>query len=340
MTILITGGAGFVGSNAVAHFLAQGRRVVALDNLGRRGTDKNLAWLQGLGGDLVVSQVDIRDAAAVAATFQAHPDTEAVLHLAAQTAVTTSVEDPRDDFESNALGTFNVLEAARRLPRLRALLYASTNKVYGGMEDVAFIERDSRYAYRDYPDGIAEDRPLDFHSPYGCSKGAGDQYVVDYARIYGLPTVVFRQCTIYGPRQLGVEDQGFMAWFCIAAMLGAPLTIYGDGKQVRDVLHVSDLLALYERAIERIDRIAGQVYNVGGGPANTLSLLELVARIEAGLQRRLELRFADWRPGDQRVFIANIAKAARDLGWQPHVGVEEGIADLLAWVLDHRALFT
>ncbi len=339
MTILITGGAGFVGSNAVAHFLAQGRRVVALDNLGRRGTDKNLAWLRGLGGELVVSRTDIRDAVAVAAAFRAHPDIEAVLHLAAQTAVTTSVEAPREDFESNALGTFNVLEAARHLPRLKALLYASTNKVYGGLTDVAVVERDGRYTYRDCPDGIAEDRPLDFHSPYGCSKGAGDQYVVDYARIYGLPTVSFRQCTIYGPRQLGVEDQGFMAWFCIAAVLGKPLTIYGDGKQVRDILHVSDLLALYERAIERIDQIKGQVYNVGGGPANTLSLLELVARIEERLQRRLELRFAGWRPGDQRVFIANIAKAARDLGWQPQVGVEEGIESLLAWVLDHRDLF-
>ena len=340
MTILITGGAGFVGSNAVAHFLAQGRRVIALDNLGRRGTDKNLAWLQGLGGDMVFSRTDIRDAAAVTAVFRAHPDIEAVLHLAAQTAVTTSVEDPREDFESNALGTFNVLEASRCLPRLRAFLYASTNKVYGGMTDVAVVERDDRYAYRDYPDGIAEDRPLDFHSPYGCSKGAGDQYVMDYARIYGLPTVVFRQCTIYGPRQLGVEDQGFMAWFCIAAMLGEPLTIYGDGKQVRDVLYVSDLLALYERAIERIDRIKGQVYNVGGGPANTLSLLELVARIEDLLGRRLELRFGEWRPGDQRVFVANIAKAVRDLGWQPQVSVEDGIESLLAWVLAHPDLFT
>ena len=340
MTILITGGAGFVGSNAAAHFLAQGRRVIVLDNLGRRGADKNLAWLRGLGGDLVFAPVDIRDAATVAAAFREHPDIEVVLHLAAQTAVTTSVEDPREDFESNALGTFNVLEAARRLPRLKALLYASTNKVYGGMADVAVVERDDRYAYRDCPDGIAEDRPLDFHSPYGCSKGAGDQYVVDYARIYGLPTVVFRQCTIYGPRQLGVEDQGFIAWFCIAAMLGEPLTIYGDGKQVRDVLHVSDLLALYERAIERIDRIKGQVYNVGGGPANTLSLLELVARIEARLGHRLELRFAEWRPGDQRVFVANIAKVARDLDWQPKVGIEEGIESLLTWVLDHPDLFT
>ena len=339
MTILITGGAGFVGSNAVAHFLAQGRCVIVLDNLGRRGTDKNLAWLQGLGGDLVVSRTDIRDAAAVTAVFRDHPDIEAVLHLAAQTAVTTSVEAPREDFESNALGTFNVLEAARHLPHLRALLYASTNKVYGGLADVAVVERDGRYAYRDCPDGIAEDCPLDFHSPYGCSKGAGDQYVVDYARIYGLPTVVFRQNTIYGPRQLGVEDQGWVAWFCIAAVLGKPLTIYGDGKQVRDILHVSDLLAIYERAIERIDRIKGQVYNVGGGPANTLSLLELIARIEARLQRRLELRFADWRPGDQRVFVANIAKAARDLDWQPQAGVEEGVEALLAWVLDHRDLF-
>ncbi|MAG36765.1 MAG: CDP-paratose 2-epimerase [Dehalococcoidia bacterium] len=339
MTFLITGGAGFVGSNAVAHFLAKGQRVVALDNLGRRGTDKNLAWLQGLGGDLVVAQVDIRDTAAVDAAFQAHPDIEAVLHLAAQTAVTTSVEAPREDFEINALGTFNILEAARELPHLKALLYASTNKVYGGMEDLAVVERNGRYAYRDLSKGVAEDRPLDFHSPYGCSKGAGDQYVVDYARIYGLPTVAFRQCTIYGPRQLGVEDQGWVAWFCIAAVLGKPLTLYGDGRQVRDVLHVSDLLALYERAIERIEEVEGQVYNVGGGPTNTLSLLELIARIEERLQRRMELRFDEWRPGDQRVFIADISKAAGDLGWQPQVGVEEGVDSLLTWVQDNGDLF-
>ena len=202
MTILITGGAGFVGSNAVAHFLAQGRRVVALDNLGRRGTDKNLAWLRGLGGDLVVSRTDIRDSVAVAAAFRAHPDIEAVLHLAAQTAVTTSVEAPREDFESNALGTFNVLEAARRLPHLKALLYASTNKVYGGLEDVAVVERNGRYAYRDCPHGIAEDRPLDFHSPYGCSKGAGDQYVVDYARIYAYRPSSFGKTPFMAPDSL------------------------------------------------------------------------------------------------------------------------------------------
>ncbi|MGH2355833.1 MAG: GDP-mannose 4,6-dehydratase, partial [Chloroflexota bacterium] len=217
MKLIVTGGAGFIGCNAVARYLARGDQVVVLDNLSRKGADQNLAWLESQHGhqprQMAVARVDIRDADAVAAVFRDHADAEVVLHLAGQVAVTTSVADPRTDFEINALGTFNVLEAARLLPRLRALLNASTNKVYGGMEDVGVIERNGRYAYGSLPGGVPETQPLDFHSPYGCSKGAADQYTIDYARIYGLPTVTFRQSCIYGPRQMGVEDQGWVAWF-------------------------------------------------------------------------------------------------------------------------------
>ncbi|HEX2035237.1 MAG TPA: SDR family NAD(P)-dependent oxidoreductase [Chloroflexota bacterium] len=340
MKVIVTGGAGFIGSNAAARYLARGDQVVVVDNLSRKGADENLNWLRARGGELTLARVDIRDADAVAAAFRAHADAEVVLHLAGQVAVTTSVADPRTDFEINALGSFNVLEAARTLPRLRALLCASTNKVYGGLEDVAVVERDGRYVFRDLPDGVAETRPLDFHSPYGCSKGTADQYTIDYARIYGLPTVTFRQSTIYGPRQLGVEDQGWLAWFAIAGLLGKPLTIYGDGKQVRDMLHVDDLLNAYDAAIQRIDSVKGRVYNVGGGPTNTLAIIEGLRHVERHLGRSLNPRFDDWRPGDQRVFIADISRARRELDWWPRIAIEDGVGSLLSWVQEHRPLFS
>ena len=243
---------------------------------------------------------------------------DVIYHLASQVAVTTSVQDPRHDFEANALGTFNVLEAARLSGRRPIVLYASTNKVYGGMEDVAVVEGETGYSYRDYPYGIPETYPLDFHSPYGCSKGAGDQYVRDYARIYGLPTVVLRQSCIYGPRQFGVEDQGWVAWFLIAAVTGQPITIYGDGKQVRDVLWVDDLLDLYDMVIEQIDVAAGQVYNVGGGPGNTLAVWqELGPMLTRLMGDEIPVAHDDWRPGDQHIFVADIRKAERELGWRP-----------------------
>ncbi|MBI3971784.1 MAG: GDP-mannose 4,6-dehydratase [Chloroflexi bacterium] len=357
MKVIITGGAGFIGSNAAARYLDRGDHVVVIDNLSRRGTEQNLLWLQGQAkragqkqhsdaggagsrhGVLTASKLDLRDAAAVAAAFAEHADAEVVLHLGGQVAVTTSVANPRDDFESNAVGTFNVLEAARTLPRLRALLFASTNKVYGGMEDVGVVERGGRYAYASLPNGVPETQPLDFHSPYGCSKGAADQYTLDYARIYGLPTVTFRQSSIYGPRQLGIEDQAWVAWFCIAAVTGKPITIYGDGKQVRDVLYVTDLLDAYDRAVERIDRVRGSAFNIGGGPEHTLAIVDVVHYLERRLQRPLAPRFAAWRPGDQRVFVADIAKARRELDWTPRVGTEQGIDHLLTWVQANRALF-
>ncbi|HLF01394.1 MAG TPA: NAD-dependent epimerase/dehydratase family protein, partial [Anaerolineales bacterium] len=264
MKVLITGGAGFIGCNWAARLRRDGHTVTVLDNLSRKGAAANLAWLreQGAPGPLKFVQADVRDAAAVA---EAAKGQNAIYHLAAQVAVTTSVINPREDFEINALGTFNVLEAARLAETQPVVVYASTNKVYGGMEDVRVSEESTRYRYTDLPLGLPETQPLDFHSPYGCSKGAGDQYVRDYARIYNLPTVVFRQSSIYGTRQFGVEDQGWLADFVIATVKGHPLNIYGDGKQVRDMLWVDDLLDAYEIALKHPEKIAGKIYNVGGG---------------------------------------------------------------------------
>jgi CDP-paratose 2-epimerase len=265
---------------------------------------------------------------------------EVVLHLASQVAVTTSVQNPREDFEINALGTFNVLEAVRHRCPQAAVLYASTNKVYGGMEEVGFIEQATRYTYADYPLGISESYPLDFHSPYGCSKGAGDQYTIDYARIYGLKTLVFRQSCIYGRRQFGVEDQGWIAHFIIAAVKGRPITIFGDGKQVRDVLHVDDLIRAYQLGINNIDELSGTAINVGGGPANTISVwTEFKPILESLLEEEISAIHKAWRPGDQRVFIADIQQAARKLGWQPTISPEAGIRDLYAWVTANPHLF-
>ena len=336
---VITGGAGFIGCHAASRFHAAGDRVVLVDNLSRRGARANLQWLKDQGiVDFV--EADVRDAAAMSAVLREHGDADVVLHLASQVAVTTSVTDPRADFETNALGTLNVLEAARNEAVGRPIvLYSSTNKVYGSMEHLGVVVADGRYTYATHPHGADESEPLDFHSPYGCSKGCGDQYVRDYARIYGLRTVVFRQSCIYGTRQFGVEDQGWIAWFCVAAITNQLCTIYGDGMQVRDVLWVDDLIDAYIQAVDRIDRVSGEVFNIGGGPEHTLSLRELVAHLESALDRRLDLTFADWRPGDQRVFVADIRKACRQLDWSPKVGPSEGVSRLLEWVRSHSRLF-
>jgi len=336
---LVTGGAGFIGSNFVHRLLERGEKVTIYDNLSRAGAPKNLAWLeQEFGKDsfrLVVG--DIRDGKLLAKSAQ---NVEVIAHLAGQVAVTTSVTNPRDDFECNALGTFNALEAARLSRRNPIFLYASTNKVYGGMEDVPVVEDATRWRYADLPGGCPETQPLDFHSPYGCSKGTGDQYVRDYARIYGLRSVVFRQSCIYGPRQFGVEDQGWLAWMIIAAVTGRQITIYGDGKQVRDVLHVSDLLNGYDLAIEKIDAAAGQIYNMGGGPSNVLAVWsEFGPLLEKLLGRKIPVERADWRPGDQRVFYADFGKAKAELGWEPRIDIEEGIESLFKWVKENKELF-
>jgi CDP-paratose 2-epimerase len=338
MKVLITGAGGFIGGHAAARFLAQGATVVGIDNVSRRGNAANIAYLESLPGKFSFAHADIRSQTDIESTFARHRDADAVLHLAGQVAVTTSVTNPRMDFEANALGTFNVLEATRLHCPSAALLYSSTNKVYGGMEQIVIVEENGRYTYRDLPEGMPETTPLDFHSPYGCSKGAGDQYVRDYARIYGLKTVVFRQSCIYGTRQFGIEDQGWVAWFTIATLLGKPITLYGDGKQVRDVLWIDDLIDLYFRAIEKIDTAAGQIYNAGGGRAYTLSLNELLAHLSKKARREIDPARADWRPGDQKVFIADCTKVQKELGWAPKTSPEEGVDQLWKWTLENEAL--
>lgn len=336
---VITGGAGFIGCNAAHRFIQAGHDVVVVDNLSRKGGAANLDWLRGFGAFTFV-QADLRDAAAIRAVFEQHRDVEAVAHLAGQVAVTTSVINPREDFECNALGTFNVLEAIRESGQKPLVIYSSTNKVYGGMEEIAIDERADRYVYRDYPLGIPETITLDFHSPYGCSKGAADQYIRDYSRIYGIPTVVMRQSCIYGYRQFGVEDQGWVAWFVIASVLGRPITIYGDGKQVRDVLFIEDLVDAYQTAIARRDDVAGKVFNIGGGPEFTMSVWkEFGPMLEELLGRAIPVSYGDWRPGDQPVYVSDIRKAEKELGWRPKTSVREGVAKLFHWVSDNRALF-
>jgi CDP-paratose 2-epimerase len=263
-----------------------------------------------------------------------------VIHLAGQVAVTTSVADPRMDFESNALGTLNVLEGLRTRGLLPVVIYSSTNKVYGRVDALSpTVLRDGRYDYERLPNGVDEHAPLDFYSPYGCSKGAGDQYVRDYARVFGLPTVVLRQSCIYGPRQMGLEDQGWVVWFIISQVLGRQLTIFGDGRQVRDILYVDDLLDCYEAAIANIERARGNVYNIGGGPGNRLSLLELIALLEEMSGEKIDHRFADWRPGDQKVFVCDVRRAGRDLRWQPRTDLRTGLRALYDWVVENKPLF-
>jgi CDP-paratose 2-epimerase len=335
----ITGGAGFIGSNYVNRLLERGESVTIYDNLSRSGTERNLTWLREKFGNgaFLLTVGDVRDAKLLESASR---DADIILHLAAQVAVTTSVEKPREDFEINAQGTFNMLEAARLNERKPVILYASTNKVYGGMEDVKVVERGKRWEYESLPQGCPESQPLDFHSPYGCSKGSGDQYVRDYARIYGLATVVLRQSCIYGPRQFGVEDQGWVAWMIIAAVCGRPLTIFGDGKQIRDLLHVDDLMNAYDAAIARIERVKGQVYNLGGGPENTMSIwTEFGPLLERLMGKPVPVGRGDWRPGDQKVFVADIRKAERELGWKPNVGVDVGVERLFEWVRGNKDLF-
>ena len=335
----VTGGAGFIGSNYAHRLIQRDAKVTVFDNLSRGGAPRNIAWLEETYGKdafrLIVG--DLRDADLLRESAK---DADVIVHLAGQVAVTTSVLNPRDDFEANALGTFNALEAARLSERNPIFIYSSTNKVYGGMEDVEIIEEATRWLYANLEYGCPEEQPLDFHSPYGCSKGTGDQYVRDYARIYGLRSVVFRQSCIYGPRQFGVEDQGWLAWMMIAAVTGKQITVYGDGKQVRDVLHVNDLLNAYDLAVEKIDEVKGQVYNIGGGTRNVMAIwAEFGPILERLIGRKIEVARDDWRPGDQRVFYADFRKARRELGWEPKIDLEEGMELLFDWINKNRELF-
>jgi CDP-paratose 2-epimerase len=331
MNVVITGGAGFIGANLARRLLGRGESVTIFDNFSRQGSHANIEWLHAqCAARPEIVQGDLADSESVA---RALSGAEVIYHLGGQVAVTTSVANPRADFEANALGTLNVLEAARLSERRPIVIYASTNKVYGSLEGAEVVEEDTRYRFKSLSQGVPEEWPLDFHSPYGCSKGAGDQYVRDYARIYDLPTVVFRQSCIFGYRQFGIEDQGWLAWMVIASLTGRPITIYGNGKQVRDVLFVDDLLDAYDAAVNRIDVARGQVYNVGGGPHHALSVwAEFGPMLESLVGRSIPVKYGPTRPGDQPLYVSDIRKAQRALGWQPRIGVRDGLEKLVTWV--------
>jgi CDP-paratose 2-epimerase len=327
--VLVTGGAGFVGSNLTDNLLTDGFDVTIFDALVRAGGEENLAWLRRHSNRLHFVRGDVRD---IEAVKDAVADVDVIYHLAAQVAVTSSVSDPRSDFETNALGTLNVLEAARESGRQPIIVFTSTNKVYGGMEDVPVVEEYSRFRFTECPHGISETQPLDFHSPYGCSKGAADQYVRDYGRIYGLPTVVLRMSCIYGPRQFGTEDQGWMAHFIISALTKRSIRIYGNGKQLRDVLFVDDVVRAFRLVTDRIDRAAGEVFNIGGGPSNTISVWAEFGQLMAELAGRdISVNFDDWRPGDQPCYVSDIRKARELLDWRPLIDKETGFRRLWEW---------
>ncbi len=333
---LITGGAGFIGCNLCKYLVKRKHNVIVLDNLSRKGSESNLKWLKRFGKFQFIKG-DIRDSLTLDRICKKNKNIKAVFHLAAQVAVTTSVINPREDFEINALGTLNLLESVRKYIPKAVVLYASTNKVYGGMEDVKVKKLKTKYIYKNFPNGVSEDRILDFHSPYGCSKGTGDQYVRDYNRIYGIKTIVFRQSCIYGYRQFGVEDQGWVAWFIIASVLNKPITIFGDGLQVRDVLFIDDLIRCYILALKNIKKSSGQIYNIGGGSKNDISIWrEFSPKLERLLGKKIPVSYDKWRPGDQPIFICDIAKAKRDFGWVPKISVDEGIKKLFRWVVENK----
>lgn len=331
--ILITGGAGFVGSNLAHRLLSAGRRVRLLDNLSRSGVERNLRWLIETHGDLV--DIELPDVRNLSIVKQAVKDASQVFHFAAQVAVTSSLVDPIEDFEINARGTLNLLEAVRHVNNPPPLVFTSTNKVYGNLADLQFSTGVTRYAPVDRlirERGIAENRPLDFHSPYGCSKGAADQYVIDYARTYRLPALVFRMSCIYGPHQYGNEDQGWVAHFAIRALTGTPITIYGDGKQVRDILYIDDLVDAFLLAQQHMKKLSGNAFNIGGGPQNTISLLELLDLLTELHEGELSIHFEDWRAADQRYYVADTTKFGGLTGWKPKVGVREGVQRLYEWL--------
>lgn len=339
MKILITGGCGFIGSNAASRYLKAGHSVVLIDNLVRHTAAQNLDWLRTQGG-IEFECLDVRDFQALRAVFQRHADVDRVLHLAAQVAVSSSLIDPRADFEANALGTFNVLEGLRLLQSDALLLYASTNKVYGSLSDVPASQHNGAYCFPTLPFGISEDRLVDPCTPYGCSKATADQYVRDYHATFGLNTIVFRQSCIYGYRQFGSEDQGWVAWLMAASLLGHPITFFGDGRQTRDLLFIEDLLDAFDAAFAVGPRIAGGVYNIGGGPANTASLRSLVAFIASRHKAMPRYVCSDWRLGDQKVFVSDIRKASRDFGWSPKTQRDAGFDLLFDWVTANLHYFS
>lgn len=336
MRLLITGGCGFLGSNLAVDALARGDTVLVFDSLYRTGSLANLDWLRSQG-EFVFEHGDIRNANDISrCVVSFKPD--AIFHLAGQVAMTTSIDNPRMDFEVNVIGTHNLLEAVRQHVPEASVVYSSTNKVYGDLEQYTYEETDTRYICAEHPRGFDENTPLDFRSPYGCSKGAADQYMLDYARVFGLNTVVFRHSSMYGGRQFATYDQGWVGWFCQKAVeiargqLDKPFTISGTGKQVRDVLHAQDMQRLYRAAVDNISSARGQAFNIGGGIEYSLSLLELFALLESILDISIDFTRLPVRTSDQRVFIADIAKATRLLEWSPKVSAQVGVEEMLKWV--------
>ena len=336
MRLLITGGCGFLGSNLAVDALARGDTVLVFDSLYRTGSLANLEWLRSQG-EFVFEHGDIRNANDISrcvASFK--PD--AIFHLAGQVAMTTSIDNPRMDFEVNVVGTHNLLEAVRQHVPEASVVYSSTNKVYGDLEQYTYEETNTRYICAEHPHGFDENTPLDFRSPYGCSKGAADQYMLDYARVFGLSTVVFRHSSMYGGRQFATYDQGWVGWFCQKAVETArgqrdePFTISGTGKQVRDVLHALDMQRLYRAAVDNIAAARGQAFNIGGGIQYSLSLLELFSMLESILDISMNFTHLPVRTSDQRVFVADSAKADRLLGWRPEVPARTGVEKMVKWV--------
>ncbi len=342
--LFITGGAGFIGSHVAEFYAKKDKQVVVFDNLSRsqllkkdiNNLDYNWNYLKKYK-NIELIKGDITDIKQLTAASE---NADVIFHAAAQTAVTTSVLDPSTDFKANALGTFNVLEAARK-NNVNSLLYCSTNKVYGNnVNNIEVNEGELKYSFgKEFEQGVSESFNTDLceHTPYGCSKFTGDLYVQDYAHLYGLKAGVFRMSCIYGTRQLGVEDQGWVAWFAIATVLGKPITIYGDGKQVRDVLYISDLLELYDLFID--SKMQHGVFNTGGGPENTLSLLELLNILKDLTGKKSDISFSDWRPSDQKVYISDISKTSKELGWKPKIKPREGVKKLVDWVIKNREIF-
>ena len=341
MKYLITGGCGFMGSNLAAEVLKRREELIIFDNLYRHGSYQNLEWLRSQGKFQFI-HADIRNANDVEKTIKdVNPDV--IFHLAGQVAMTTSIDNPRFDFEINAIGTFNLLEAIRKYSPESIIIYSSTNKVYGDLEQFHYKETDTRYICKEHPEGFDENLPLDFHSPYGCSKGVADQYMLDYYRIFGIRTVVFRHSSMYGERQFATYDQGWIGWFCEKAIetkkgiLKQPFTISGNGKQVRDILHADDVVSLYFKTVENIDKAKGQAFNIGGGMENSLSLLELFQILERELDVRLNYVKLPARKSDQKVFVADIKKVKNLIGWEPEVDKTKGIRMMLDWLLDNSA---
>ena len=336
--MLITGGCGFIGSNLAENLLEKKNEVTIIDNLFRKGTEKNLEWLKS-NYDFKMIKKDIRDDKAVE---EAAKGCNVIFHTAAQTAVTTSLKNPKEDFEINTLGTVNVLEAARKHDC--SVIFCSTNKVYGkNVNDIPILEKENRYEFSgDFKEGVDEKFPIDSseHTPYGSSKLAADQYVRDYASVYGIKTIINRMSCIYGTRQFGTVDQGWVVHFILSTILEKPLTIYGNGKQVRDILFVSDLVNLFEKEYEKIHQFSGNAYNIGGSKQNTISLLELMEILEKALNKKIKYEFSEWRAADQKVFYSDISKAKKDFNWEPKVSSEEGVSKTLEWIKENISLFS